>query len=173
MRDLWLNIQPLYCFLFYFFFQSKFPIILRVKSGFSSQAQTIFMYPQLGKGGDQMAEMSLGTSEVLPADLGLGTIKLLLLYPSKIMDRKNIKIPGNFQEEFTTSVSLMLQSQTPLVETLHVRPILLSIFEFACISRLLSNFECLVSLEIRCCSLLSWVNTKQCSCIFMHTASYI
>ena len=92
--------------------------------------------------------MSLGDSEVLPADLGLGAIKLLLLYTSTVMDSKNIKIPGNSQEEFTTSVSVTLQSQTPLVETLHLIPILLSIFEFACLSRLLSIFECLVPVEI-------------------------
>lgn len=95
-----------------------------------------------------MPKMSLGDSEVLPADLGLSAIKLLLLYTSTVMDSKNIKIPGNSQEEFTTSVSVMLQSQTPLVETLHLIPILLSIFEFACFSRLLSIFECLVPVEI-------------------------
>lgn len=50
VRDLWLNIQPLYFFLI-FFFQSKFPIILSAEIRFSSQAQTILIYSQLGKGG--------------------------------------------------------------------------------------------------------------------------
>lgn len=37
--------------IYFFFFSPNFPLFLVLKSGFSSQAQTIFMHSQLGKEG--------------------------------------------------------------------------------------------------------------------------
>lgn len=102
-----LNIQPLYFFLIFFFFSPNFPLSSVLKSGSLLKLRQSLSTPSWERGGDEMPEMCLGAINVLPADLSSGTVKLLLLYTSTVMDSKNIKIPGNFQEEFTTSVSVI------------------------------------------------------------------
>lgn len=163
MRDVWPNIQPLEHFLF-FIFQSKFPITFSVEiRPFFASWDSPCVLPggkmgcrqpsrvqQTQKCFQQTWNWALLNYYSIPVQYQWQKYKNLMQFPGGIflVCFCDITIPYTTHRKSAQKTNIIIHLQVCLQN------------------------QCLVSLKRRCCSLLSWADTQQCSCFYARRFIY-